>query len=165
MNALEIRGLTKSKSIRNNKLYIVETVVDVKGKPVRKPGAKEEARPRVLDIPPYIGSLIDKVDSDIIEPRSSHAIYMAFQKALRDAGLPKMRFHDLRHVNASVMADLNIPTVISQERGGWKTDSTMKRVYQHAFTPSRKAADKKMDAFFERLLGDDFTNEFTNAGK
>jgi len=148
----EIRGLTKSKSIRNGKLYIVETVVDVKGKPVRKPGGKEEHRPRVYDIPPYIQNLIDMVDGDIIEPRSGHAIYMRFQKVLENAGLPKMRFHGLRHVNASVMADMGIPTNVAQERGGWKTDSTMKKVYVHTFDHSRKEADKKIDNYFSSLM-------------
>lgn len=93
----EIRGLTKSKSVRGSKLYIVETVVDVKGKPVRKVGGKEELRPRALDIPPHIKKLIDAVPDDIIEARSGHAIYMRLQIVLKAAGLPYMRFHDLRH--------------------------------------------------------------------
>lgn len=159
----EIRGLTKSKSVRGSKLYIVETVVDVHGKAERRDGGKEETRPRVYDIPPYIGKLIDKVEGDVIEPRSSHAVYMRFQRLLVNAGLPKMRFHALRHVNASVMAEEDIPTVIAQERGGWKTDSTMKRVYTHTFTASRLEADKKINARFEKLVENtDFTNTITN---
>jgi integrase len=161
----EIRGLTKSKSIRSNKLYIVETVVDVKGKPVRRTGGKEENRPRVFDIPPYIKSLIDAVDGDIIEPRSGHAVYMRFQKVLENAGLPKMKFHALRHVNASVMADKGIPTNVAQERGGWKTDDTMKKVYTHTFDPSRKAADQIIDSYFETLINSKITNKITNEQK
>lgn len=159
----EIRGLTKSKSVRGSKLYIVETVVDVHGKAERRDGGKEETRPRVYDIPPYIGKLIDEVKGDVIEPRSSHAVYMRFQRVLVNAGLPKMRFHALRHVNASVMAEEDIPTVIAQERGGWKTDSTMKRVYTHTFTASRLDADKKINARFEKLVENtDFTHEITH---
>lgn len=145
----EIRGLTKSKSIRKNKLYIVETVVDVKGKPVRKAGGKEETRPRVFDIPPYLQKLLDDVDGDIIETRSGHAVYMRFQKVLEQAGLPKMKFHALRHINASIMADIGIPSPVAQERGGWKTDSTMKAVYTHTFDSSRREADKRINEYFE----------------
>lgn len=149
----EIRGLTKSKSILNGKLYIIETVVDVPKKgAVRKSLAKEENRPRALSIPTYIQSLIDNVDGDIIEPRSSHAVYMRFQKVLEDAGLPSMRVHDLRHVNASVMEDLKIPDVIKQDRGGWKTDSTLKKVYTHSFSSSRKLADEKIDEYFNSIV-------------
>lgn len=165
LSASEIRGLTKSKSLRDGKLYIVETVVTVGGKSVRKQGGKEEKRPRAFNIPPYIQGLIDKVDGDIIEPRSAHALNQRFQKVLAKNGLRKMRFHDLRHLNASLMADNNIPTVVAQQRGGWKTDSTMKRVYTHAFEKSRLEADAVIDGVFEGILADinsDFTNDFTN---
>lgn len=160
LTASEIRGLTKSKSIRDGKLYIVETVVDVKGKAVRKQGAKEEKRPRAFNIPPYLQALIDNVDGDIIEPRSAHALNQRFQRVLVSNGLQPMRFHDLRHLNASLMADNHIPTPVAQQRGGWKTDSTMKRVYTHAFDESRLAADKVIDGIFESIISD-FTTNFT----
>ena len=164
LTASEIRGLTKSKSIRDGKLYVVETVVNVKGKAVRKQGGKEEKRPRAFDIPPYIQTLLDMVEGDIIEPRSAHAINQRFQKVLEQNGLQKMRFHDLRHVNASVMADKCIPTPVAQERGGWKTDSTMKRVYTHAFEKSRIEADKIIDGVFESII-ENITSNITSNEK
>ena len=164
LTASEIRGLTKSKSIRDGKLYVVETVVNVKGKAVRKQGGKEEKRPRAFDIPPYIQTLLDMVEGDIIEPRSAHAINQRFQKVLEQNGLQKMRFHDLRHVNASVMADKCIPTPVAQERGGWKTDSTMKRVYTHAFEKSRIEADKIIDGAFESII-ENITSNITSNEK
>lgn len=164
LTASEIRGLTKSKSIRDGKLYVVETVVNVKGKAVRKQGGKEEKRPRAFDIPPYIQTLLDMVEGDIIEPRSAHAINQRFQKVLEQNGLQKMRFHDLRHVNASVMADKCIPTPVAQQRGGWKTDSTMKRVYTHAFEKSRIEADKIIDGVFESII-ENITSNITSNEK
>lgn len=164
LTASEIRGLTKSKSIMDGKLYIVETVVDVNGKAIRKQGAKEEKRPRAFNIPPYIQSLIDKVDGDIIEPRTAHALNQRFQRVLKNNGLQPMRFHDLRHLNASLMADQRIPTPVAQQRGGWKTDSTMKRVYTHAFDESRLAADKVIDSIFENEISK-FTPNFTPTDK
>ena len=59
----------------------------------------------------------------------------------------------LRHLNASLMADKNIPTIIAQQRGGWKTDATMKKVYTHAFDQSRREADAIIDAVFEGIIG------------
>ena len=153
MSMSEIRGLTKSKSVQGNKLYIVETVVDLNTGPLRKSSAKEEKRRRVYDIPPYLFNLINAVDGDIIEPRSGHAIYMRFQRLLDGSGLPKMTFHALRHINASVMAEEQIPTVIAQERGGWKTDYTMKKVYTHSFESGRLNADKKIDDRFNKMVG------------
>lgn len=162
----EIRGFTKSKSLKGNKLYMVETVVNTKGKPERRQGGKEEERPRVHEMPPYMMGLINDVPGDVLEPRSGHAVYMRFRKCLEDAGLPPMRFHDLRHVAASVMAEEAIPDVVAQDRGGWKTDATMKAVYTHAFSTGRRAADAKINARFERIVNppkvqnsERFTNE------
>ena len=150
MSASEIRGLTKSKSIRDGKLYIVETVVDVDGVPVRSAGDKEPDRPRVFDITPRIQALIDQVDGNVIEPRSAHALNERLKRLLRNAGLPEMSFHKLRHIAATVMAEENIPANIAQERGGWKTDDTMKKVYVHTFTEPRKEADERVNQRIEK---------------
>ncbi len=63
-----------------------------------------------------------------------------------------MRFHDLRHLNASVMVALGVPDLYAMERGGWKTKSTLNRVYQHTFSAERQAVDQKIDQYFESLL-------------
>jgi len=148
----EIRGLTKSKSIRYGKLYVVETVVDIKGKPIKKEGGKEEERTRAFDIPPYIQELIDRVDGDVLVPESGAVIYNRFVRLLKKAGLPHMPFHGLRHLNASVMAMLGIDAKTAQERGGWKTDRTMKEVYTHTFDAQRSAADQKINAYFQSVI-------------
>lgn len=62
----------------------------------------------------------------------------------------EMTFHKLRHIAATVMAEENVPTNIAQERGGWKTDDTMKNVYLHTFTEPRKQADEKVNNRVEK---------------
>lgn len=148
----EIRGLTKSKSIFNNQISVVETVVDIQGIPVRKEEAKEDTRVRTLDIPPYIQALIDKVDGDIIVPDSAQTITKRFYRLIEQAGLPHMNFHKLRHINASVMAELGIPDVYANERGGWSTDYVRKRVYTHTFSQERLKADKAVDDLFNSIV-------------
>ena len=180
MSISEIRGLTKSKSILNGKITIYETVVDIKGKAVRKEGGKEVERTRVQDIPPYIQSLIDKVDGDVICPLSSQAVNKRLQRRLKKFGYPPLSFHKLRHISASTMAMLNIPANTIQEKGGWKTDYTLKTVYTHTFTPERQRADEELNAHFASIVAEKeekkeesppsdspeiriSTNEFTNA--
>jgi integrase len=63
-----------------------------------------------------------------------------------------MSFHDLRHVNASVMALLNIPDKYAQERGGWKTDNIMKNVYQQTFSSERRNVDRLINDYFEENI-------------
>ena len=63
-----------------------------------------------------------------------------------------MTFHDLRHVNASVMALLRIPDKYAMERGGWKTDEVMKKVYTHTFSKEREIVDEVIDDYFQKML-------------
>lgn len=148
----EIRGLTKSKSLRGNQLSIVETVIDVGGKPIRKEGGKEEERSRTLAVPPYIMQLIEQVDGDVICPLSSQATNKRLGRLLEKHGLPHISFHKLRHIAASTMAELNVQKEIAQERGGWKTPYTMDKVYTHVFDSARLAADEKIDSAFEKII-------------
>lgn len=169
----ELRGLTKSKSIMDGKLYVVETLVRVKtgekkdaaGKThgvytdIRKEGGKEELRTRALDIPPYLQRLIDQVDGDILVPWSVRQLERRFQHLIAAAGLPAMTFHQLRHLNASVMAMLGVQKEVARERGGWKTNYVMDSVYTHVFTDARQAADQKIDAYFAgQIANESLTN-------
>lgn len=148
----EIRGLTKSKSIQGNYITIVEVLVRGKNGEIRKEIAKNKYRNRRHEIPEYIKQLIDHVDGDIIVPMSASTIYHRWTRLLEKNNLPKITFHDLRHVNASVMALLRIPDKYAQERGGWKTDHIMKSVYQQTFSEERKNVDKIINTYFEERI-------------
>lgn len=150
----EIRGLTKSKSIDGDFLTIQEVIVDVENNPVKKSIAKNPYRNRRHRIPPYIRELIEKTDpqEDYLVPLTGNTIYKRWSRLLAENDLPHMSFHDLRHVNASVMALLRVPDKYAQERGGWKTDTVMKSVYQHTFSSEREAVDDLIDEFFLKKM-------------
>ena len=105
-------------------------------------------------MPAYIKQLVDQVDGDILVPMNGNMIYRKWTRLLDQNNLPHITFHDLRHVNASVMALLRIPDRYAQERGGWKTDKIMKTVYQQTFSDEREAVDKKIDEYFENKMQD-----------
>ena len=65
-----------------------------------------------------------------------------------------MTFHDLRHINASIMLALGVPDKYAMERGGWSTPSTFKNVYQHTFTAEREETDKKIDNYMDDLFSE-----------
>lgn len=50
------------------------------------------------------------------------------------------------------MALLRIPDKYAQERGGWKTDAVMKRVYTQTFSEERIKVDNIMDDYFENIV-------------
>ena len=152
----EIRGINVD-AIKDGVLTIKESVVDVDNVPVHKEATKAYDRTRRLAVPPYIMSLVEKTEAHktgygYIEPRSSNAIMARFRRVLQAAGVQHMTFHQLRHMNASVMAALGVPNLYAQERGGWSTDHTLKRVYQHTFSAQRIEVDRTVDAFFETKI-------------
>ena len=153
-SASEIQGLKKSVSIHNGYIVIDEVGVTVNNKLVTKKQAKTESRKRKHKIPEYIQNLIDQTDpnTDKLVTLSSQAIHHRFTRLLKANGLPHMTFHDLRHVNASVMALLRIPDKYAQERGGWKTDAVMKKVYTHTFSEERHNVDQTIDNYFNSFL-------------
>lgn len=58
------------------------------------------------------------------------SIRTSWEKARVRAGLPTLRFHDLRHTWASWHIQSGTPTRVLQELGGW-ADETMVRKYAH----------------------------------
>ena len=62
--------------------------------------------------------------------------------------------HMLRHINASVMLQLHVPDKYAMACGGWKTDATMKRVYQETFSKERERVDRMIDDYFEDITDD-----------
>lgn len=161
----EIRGLTKSRSISADGQYLTirEVVVDVDGEAVHKELAKNRWRNRTHRIPPYIRSLIEQVPTDELVTISGRAIYHRWVKLLRRNGLPHMTFHDLRHESASIMALLRVPDKYAMERGGWKSDKVMKKVYTHTFPEERQKVDNIIDGYFEELMQHDLQHDIKKA--
>ena len=148
----EIRGLTKSKSIDGEYITIREVMVQVDGVDVLKDMAKNENRNRRHRMPARIRELVDQVEGDVLVPMSPSVILKNLKKCMRDADLSEITFHDLRHINASVMAMLRVPDVYAQERGGWKSDHVMKNVYTEIFSEERQKVDDLIDGYFEKFV-------------
>lgn len=156
----EVRGI-KTSSINNGVISIDQVVVDVENKSFEKVTGKAEKRIRKHQLPNYLITLIESQETykdylktgtdQFLIPLSRNQIYGRFKTITEEAGF-NISFHDLRHLNASVMLMLNIPEKYAMERGGWKTPHTMKKVYQHTFSTERKIVDKKIDDFFNDLL-------------
>jgi len=151
MTVSEIRGLTKSESIDGNYITIRSVLLTVDGQDVRKDLAKEVTRNRRYELPERLRTLINNVDGDIIVPLTNAALTHRFSRLLERNGLPHISFHELRHINASTMARLNIPKKTACERGGWSTPYVMDTIYTQVFDSDRIEADNKINAYFEGL--------------
>lgn len=148
----EVRGL-KFSDVRNGYITINRVIVDAGTLPVEKPTAKTEARLRRHRLPPYLQDLISEADhsTEYIVPHNATYITYHFEKVCA-AHDWEITFHDLRHLNASVMLALNVPDKYAMERGGWSTPDVMRSVYQHTFSAKRRAVDDLVDGFFTNIL-------------
>lgn len=151
----EIRGAKRS-DIIDGVLTIRDTIVTVQGEHIEKHSTKTVDSTRQIALPEHVKRLIAALPEgqDKLTLLSGQAIYKRFVRLLEANALPSMTFHDLRHMNASIMLALGIPDKYAMERGGWSSPHIMKSVYQHTFTAERQAADNKIDDFFYSMLNE-----------
>jgi len=75
-------------------------------------------------------------------PLDNTALTKRFQKLLASIGLPRMRFHDLRHSSASLLLAQHIPARVVMERLGHSTINLTLDTYSHVIQSlNQEAAD------------------------
>ena len=150
----EVRGL-QFQDLKDGVLTIRRSKLYLGGEDVVRDVNKTFTSTRQLVLPEYLSKLIEAVphesDDDFIVP-VNYQIIRKHLKKLAEANGYTLTFHDLRHLNASVMLMLGIPDKYAMERGGWATNTTLKSVYQHTFDEERRKVDEQIDGFFNALL-------------
>ena len=148
----EIRGID-AKDIRAGVVTIDKAVVDIGTEAVEKPKTKAYERTRTLTVPPYIRGLVPDDATGKAVRFTGNELYRYWTAIQHRAGIDRpMRFHDLRHLNASVMLALGVPDKYAMERGGWSTPHVMKSVYQHTISAERESVDRRIDDFFSQFV-------------
>lgn len=164
----EVTGLQfKDVDLKNRTLKVRRTIIYTEDGPEVREGCKTEKSVRTLELPNYICSLIRQIphnrDDEFIVPISRRAIYGRFVGMMHKNDI-YITYHDLRHINASVMLMLGIPDKYAMERGGWSTDNILKSVYQQTFSDERKKVDKIIDGYFNSVIKDsDSQNNHTKS--
>lgn len=87
-----------------------------------------------LVFPSYVGT-----------PVTGSKIRNSMRQLLKASGLPKIRFHDLRHTAASLMLNHGIPVLIVSKRLGHSKPSITLDVYGHIIPSQQEEAAKLMD--------------------
>jgi integrase len=78
-------------------------------------------------------------------PLCANHMTRVFQELLEACGLPKIRFHDLRHTAASLMLNNGIPPIVVSRRLGHSKASTTLDVYGHLIDSMQEEAATLMD--------------------
>lgn len=152
LRASEIRGISWD-CIDGNTLHIKQAIVEGENGPVLK-GTKTYSGDRNIRLPPYIMELINKQPhvNDYVIQLSGQAMYKRFSRLCEKHGLPHYRFHDLRHVNASVMLAIGVPDKYAMERMGHATNNMLKTVYQHTMKSKQDEVADMVDNYFSSKM-------------
>lgn len=156
----EIRGLTHD-CLNGSVLHVKQALVD---EGVKAP--KTYTSDRYLTVPAHISALISAIpqEQERLCPQSRRAIYYAFTSACEKAGIKHYRFHDLRHVNASVMLKLGVPDKYAMERMGHTTNNMLKTVYQHTMPAERAKVDADVNEYFASIWQQNDNGKSENHG-
>ncbi len=160
----EVIGLQyRDVDMDKHRIYVKRTIIMTEeGYKVRE-GCKTEKSQRQLELPDYIYDMIMALphtsDEDFIVPLTRKSLYSRFSRLIKKHDI-EMTYHDLRHLNASIMLMLGVPDKYAMERGGWSTDNVLKSVYQQTFSSERRKIDKMIDGYFNGIVmhGDDINS-------
>ncbi len=79
------------------------------------------------------------------QPLHGRWVTIHFQRMLEQAGLPRQRFHDLRHGCASLLPAQGVPARVVMEILGHSQISTTLDIYSHVFPEVRREAAHRID--------------------
>lgn len=155
----EVRGL-KWTDIKDGRLHVCRATVDGETTDgtaiVATKKTKTTAGDRWIKIPKYILDVLERTPrkTENIVNLSGAAIYMRFIRMCDRLGIPRYRFHDLRHTAASVAVLAGVPTKYSKERMGHATDNMLKTVYEHVMRGKEDGYAERIDEYFEGITSD-----------
>lgn len=111
---------------------------------------KRQAEERLLVGPAYEdhGLVFARPDGRPVHPEF---LSRKFDRIVRTADLPVIRFHDVRHTHASLLLKAGVPVKVVSERLGRASPGFTLNVYQHVI-PGMQA---EAAAAFSRLLSED----------
>ena len=90
------------------------------------------------------GLVFTKEDGTLIHPQSASD---AFQRAVKRAGLPKVRFHDMRHSYATLALDAGMKPWDLSDRLGHASVAFTLQAYRHAVQSTQETAARTAAAF------------------
>ncbi len=84
--------------------------------------------------------------------QANNIVRRDFARTLKRAGLPRIRFHDLRHCHATLLLRQGVHPKVVQERLGHSTPAFTLHVYSHVLPGMQEEATRALEA---RLLNGD----------
>jgi integrase len=95
------------------------------------------------------------VDRDLVFPGDhgdfliSDTLLRRFHRLLEQIGLPRIRFHDLRHSAATLLLSMGVQMKVIQELLGHSSINITADIYSHVLPPTHREAIDKMGKFLD----------------
>ena len=123
-------------------IHISKTMSRLRGAPyIRAPKTRESVR--TVPLPAFISSMLTDykrltvyTGPELFQITSSAAARLLARHA-KQAGLERIRIHDLRHSHASMLIQAGVPAIAIAERLGHKNAQTTLRVYAHLYESTK----------------------------
>ena len=159
----ELLGLQwEDVDLKNGTIYVRRTLLEVDGRLTT--GETKSGRNRRLDLPKIAVEALREHRKRMMAEghpgpwvfcdtkggpiRKNNLIRRWFKPLLEKAGLPEIRFHDLRHTAATLLLTLGVHPKVVQERLGHSQISVTLDTYSHVLPSLQKQAASKLDAMF-----------------
>jgi len=156
--------------LTNGILQVRHTVNRIKGFGITESEPKTESSKRSITLPPFvIDALVQHRASQneariragtkwqelgLVFPNTLGGylrrpkLHTMYKKLLKEAGLPDIRFHDLRHSAATIFLSMGVHPKIVQELLGHSDITLTLRVYSHVLPSMQQDAMNKLDTVF-----------------
>jgi integrase len=98
------------------------------------------------------------IDRDLVFPDNDgdflipYTLLRRFHRLLKEIGLPRIRFHDLRHSAATLLLSMGVQMKVIQELLGHSSINITADIYSHVLPSVHKEAMDKMGGFLDRSL-------------
>ena len=134
-------------------------VLNDAGEWVEKP-PKSFAGYRKIDLPQKVVDIVTSgAGKGEIIAMKPNMITKRFVQLRETVGIEKIRFHDLRHYQASILHALGVPDLYIMERGGWKTRGTLDCVYKHTMDAKTKSISQVANKHFSKIISHEISHE------
>lgn len=131
-------------------------VMDDRKEWVIKP-PKTFAGDRAVKMPQFVIDRIGGIQGRIV-PITPNQLTNRFMKVFKDLDIPRFRFHDLRHYQASILHALGVPDKYIMKRGGWSSATTLKNIYQHTMEQAELDLSDRINEHFSSMMQNKMQN-------
>ena len=154
----EISGLKVSDiDLQKNTIHICRSVVLSPEKEWIEKVPKTKSGRRTLSIPDILRDTLEyavkgKTQTDAVVALSPSQISDNFQTLAKNADIPQVTFHALRHYNASFMLASGIPNKYAMQRMGHATENMLQRVYQHTISEKEQEITDQINQYLSNTF-------------